>query len=97
MRYRRPVFAWLLLVLLVEMSCLLLLMSWFAAGDELAEITNLAFATPGGDWWIMAMNQSIFVLGIGFVLVWRRWYGALVGIVLFLSFLCLMMHLGVTQ
>ena len=86
---RRDSWRWLLLVMFVEVNCFQLLLSWFRARDMAVEITNLVASTPGGDWWALAINQTAFVLLVGFLLVWTRRYGIIVGLTIALLLVCL--------
>ena len=81
---KRPLLAWLLLVVLFEANGLLLLRSWVIAKNELVVITNLVAAAPGSNWWALAINQTILVMLIGLALLLVHWYGVLTGIILFL-------------
>jgi len=81
---KRPLFAWLMLVLLLEANGILLLKSWLDTKTQLVNITNLMAAVPDGMWWGMAINQTCLVLLIGVLCIKAKWYGVLTGIILFL-------------
>ncbi len=80
---RRPIWAWLMLVLWVEIDALLLFMAWAKEKQMLIETTNLLAAAPGGEWWVMMSNIGILVLGMGVALWWLRRYGVMMGLALF--------------
>lgn len=86
---RRPLFAWLLFILLLVVNAAELMASWVHARNQLISITNLAFIRPGSDWWAMAIGQSVLVVIIGLALVWARWYSVIIGVCLFLFFVSL--------
>lgn len=80
---KRPVWAWLLLVLWVEIDALLVWTGYCNEKLMLVEMTNLVSAVPSGEWWIVMSNMAILVLGIGCVLWWFKRYGVMVGLAIF--------------
>ena len=81
---KRPLFAWLLLIVLLEINGILLLQRWSDTKNQLVSLTNLVASAPGASWWSMAATQTGFILLVGLVcLRWEK-YGVLTGTIAFL-------------
>lgn len=80
---RRPLWAWLMLVLWVMIDALLVFRAWVSEKLMLIEMTNLLAAAPSGEWWVMMSNIGLMALGSGVALWWFRCYGVMMGLAIF--------------
>ena len=65
---RRPIWAWLILVLWVEMVSILVLRAYSLEPH------------PSDPWWVMVSNVHFLILGVGIAYWWFRVYGVVVGL-----------------